>query len=155
MGREQTITRAIRKYDRDLYAKAVHGRIDIMRRSARYESYDIDSSARLLFVRPVEQLIFSLTDNWSINGSPVEWGILPILARLKAIDCWNRGDFFEELESAYENREKSNKRELKNNTEGFLSEFHSVFRNTFKDYNVSNLNKIDRRRIKDGYYKQK
>jgi hypothetical protein len=153
MGREQTITRAIRRYDRDLYAKVVHGRIDIMRRTARYESYNIDASTRLLFARPIEQLIFSLTDNWNINGNPVEWGILPILARLKAIDCWNRGDFLQELESAYERCEMSEKRNLKNNTEGFLMEFHSAFRNTFKDINTSTLNKIDRRRIKDGYYK--
>ena len=153
MSREQTITRAIRKYDRDLYAKKTQGRVDIMRRTVRYESYDIGSGTRLLVAKNDGAYIFSLTDNWSINGNAVEWGIEPILARLKAIDCWNRGDFFAELESDYEKHEKSEKRHFKNNVESYLSDFHSSFRSTFKDYNVASMNKIDKRRIKDGYNK--
>lgn len=148
--REHAITRSIREYDRDLYAKSTHGRVDIMRKNASYESYDIDGE-RVLFLRPADQLVMSLTDNWSASGEPRDWGIEPILARLRAMDLWSRPEFFEEIELGNEKVRESEKRDLSNNVESFLYDFRSAFKRTFADYNMSTVNKFDRRRLKDGY----
>jgi hypothetical protein len=151
MGRVESITRELQNYDGQLFAKRVQGRIDVMRKGHRMEYCGQLDDGALYHSRRADHYIFSLTENWSVSGKPVDWGILPILARLKAIDCWSRDDFMQELEESYEKNKKSKERDFSNTVESFMYEFRSAFKKTFNDINTSTLPKIDRRRNKDGY----
>jgi hypothetical protein len=149
VGRAERITREVQAYDRELYCeKNMEGMLCIYRKSKRCESYQLEDGSLLTYVRPAPHLIFALTDTWKVTGRPVEWGVVPILQRLKALDLWNR-DIVGELEQAYDNEEAANARKRKNDTESFLLDFRSQFKKTFNDTRIANMDmKKDLRRIK-------
>lgn len=144
MGRAKRITDFIKAHDHKLFAKCSEGKLCIYRKSDSVEWYDLDG-INIGFVRPTPHLIMALTHNWHILGQPVEWGLDVILARLQAIDLWNR-DLASEQEAQYEERKQKTAREASNKTEDFLREFKRPFAESFKDINVANLKKIDKRR---------
>lgn len=131
--RVHRITQEVRKHDRCLFAKKSHtGMIQIFRNNNGSPKY-----------------ILSLTDNWSANGSPVEWGLEPIRQRLIAIDLSYNQELMTDILKQYEETEKSKMRNFRNNTESFLIDFRSQFKKTFNDINTSSLAKTDRRRKDD------
>lgn len=148
MGRSERITSEIQAHDYKLFCKNMEGKLCIYREGTRVERYDLDDDVVLNFVRPAPSFVMALTHNWKIEGRPVDWGLEPIKARLKAIDLWNR-DMAEEIIQQEEKAEKSREREVRTNMEGFLSDFHGKFKETFKDVNTSNVGKRDLRRFKD------
>lgn len=147
-ARLNQINKTVRTHDRKLFAKRVGSRVDIMRESYRFMPYDLDG-IRLLVSVPSPHQIFSLTDNWTVSGKPVEWGLEPISHRLKAMDLWNREDFMEELLKEYEKDQESEKRSFRNNIESFLRDFRREFSGTFNDVNTSTLEKVDSRRKRE------
>lgn len=152
MNRAMRITREIQKHDNRLYADYLMGQLCVFRKTTRYEEYDVDGQS-LIYARPDKYLIFAITDNWQMSGRPVDWGLLPIRARLNAMDMQQREDFMKELEDSYEKDAKSMDRKLDTSLEGFLYESRDKFKSDFKDINTANLAKIDKRRIRDGYRK--
>lgn len=146
MGRAQYLTRCLKAYDRELYcAQDREGKLCVYRNSTRWEHYELENGESLAVARPTPWFIFALTHDWRPTGKSVDWGELPILERLKAIDLWNR-NLVDEQEADAEKDERSRERDYRNNCEGFLSEFRSQFKKTFNDFNVSSLSKVDRRR---------
>lgn len=153
MGREQEITRDIKRHDPKLYCERnKEGTLCIFREGTTYDAYDVDGNA-LYVSRPTPHFVFALTDNWTTNGRPVPWGIEPIRARLKAIDLWSR-ELAEDLIGEYEKDEIAQERELDNSIEAFVKDFRSQVKKTFSDFNTSTLGKGDRRRNKNGNRKQ-
>lgn len=99
--------------------------------------------------------VCSLTHNWNANGTPVDWGIEPIKARIKAIDlCADGGHkLWAEMQKSYEDLEASKERDRKNTIEANLYELHSQFKGALKDINTSSMAKLDKRRMKDAFSK--
>ena len=152
------VTKAVTAHDRDLYAsRDAKGVIHIYRRGYRYLPFDLDGQT-LLVSCPNPFRVFSLTDNWTISGKPVEWGIEPIIARLKAIDIWNRPEILNQPFDQDLQDEKSLKRDLRNTAESFFKENRREFARAFNDINTSSIDKTDPRRtyerkIENGYRK--
>lgn len=146
MGREHSITRLIQVQDSKLFCRRnIAGKLCIYREGYRWDSYILDNNCSLSVSRPTPHFVFALTHNWQEDGRPVDWGSLPILKRLKEIDLWNR-DLASEIEKQEERKKASNERELRNKNEAFFSEFHSKFKEDFKDINVANLSKAPRKK---------
>lgn len=146
--REHQITRALQGYDTELYAqKGYEGRIDIFRKVYRYETHDC---GEFFLTRSVEEpyRVFSLTDTWTPWGNPVEWGIEPILARLRSIDLWKR-DVGSETIASNNKIKESKDRSRKNDLEAFLYDNKRVFQRAFNDVNTSSLDKRTDRRYRD------
>lgn len=146
--RERQITRAVQGYDTELYAKkGYEDRIDIFRKVYRYETYDC---GEFLLTRAVEEpyRVFSLTDTWTPWGKPREWGIEPILARLRSIDLWKR-DVGGEVIAANEKIKESQDRSRKNELEAFLYDNKRVFQRALDGVNTSILDKRTDRRYRD------
>lgn len=146
MGRIDVITQAIKLHDRSLYCeRSEEGKLCVYRKSQRVESYRLDDESVLHYVRPTPYFVFALTDNWRMTGEPREWGIEPIMARLKALDLWNRdvaGDIIDQ-----ELKERASlERERQNTIESFLIDFRRQFAKTFNDVNTSTLAKKESRR---------
>ena len=134
--RLQLINETVRGYDRKLYAKRFdkpYGVMGIFRDS-----------------KPTPHLIFALTDDWTVKGKPVQWGIDPILNRLRAHDLWNRGDIAGQLDEERSKADASSRRSLRNSIESFLYEFRSQFARATNEINTSTLEKVDRRRKAHG-----
>lgn len=117
-----------------------------------FDVFDYNGT-KILASRPQPQPVMDLTDNWNIGGTPVEWGIEPILARLKAIDIASNPTLFEDMMKGYEKLAESKERDFTNNVESFLLDFRRQFAKTFNDINTSTMEKIDKRRLYDGYRK--
>jgi hypothetical protein len=155
MSREIEINRIVQNYDRELVAQRdFKGTMCVWRKANKFEAFEFEG-IKYLYARPHLNLVFALTDNWTQKGRPVEWGLEPILNRLKSIDVWRDPDFAENLIAQYEKDAQSQKRQMKNTVESFLIDYRRQFAKTFGDVNTSTLEKTDKRRIKDGRYKSR
>lgn len=150
MGRAERVTRTIKQHDRLLYCeRGREGKLCVYRKSERVESYRLDDKSVLHFVRPAPHFIFALTHNWHLSGRDVDWGIEPIMARLKAIDLWNR-DLAEEIIQDEEKRLDGLARDRKNTVESFLLDYRRQFAKAFDGVNTANMDKKkDSRRLGD------
>ncbi len=138
MGRVKEISRHLNAYDRELYAQCNKPpRIDVYRQNRDKLS--------------PPHLVFSLTDTWTVRGIPVEWGIEVILSRLKAMDLWANGIGVDALNAENDRVDESNSRTLKNNIEGFVSEFRSQFSKATDGINTASLKKLYRKENSHGY----
>lgn len=144
MGRAEHITSVIKSHDYMLYCeRSMDGKLCVYRKGTRVETYYLDDSTVVHSVRSTPHFIFALTDTWKMDGRPVDWGIEPIMARLKAIDLWNR-DLAGEIEEREKRDEKSRERAARNSIEDFLYDFRSQFKKTFNDVNTASLDKRKR-----------
>lgn len=134
--RLRQISRALQGYDRELFvAPSVKGVPCVFRKTRAAESYDFDGTVvHRIVIRP--HLVFALTDNWTVFGRPVDWGIEPILARLKEMDLHNR-DVAGELIDSYEKAEKSKERGLRNDAEAFFADHRREFARATDGINTS------------------
>lgn len=141
MGRAERITREIKFHDPMLYCERDgEGKLCVFRKSTRWESYAFNDGSSLRVARPTPHFIFALTHDWKKASHVVDWGIEPIMARLRAIDLWQR-DLAEEIIQDEEKAIKSRERDARNSMESFLYDFRSQFKRTFADVNVANLSK--------------
>lgn len=133
LGRVRELNRGLKRYDRRLYAQYKgEGMIYICWADAN-----------------MNKLVFALTDNWTVNGNPVPWGVLPILQKLREIDVSQRDTMFDELRKKREKEKESKERHLKNELDAGLKEQRRAFAKSFDDFNLSILDKKkDKRRKK-------
>ena len=128
-SRLRDLNRHLKGHDRHLYAQMDDlGKVHLYRRRGTFSDY-----------------VFSLTDNWTIKGSPRDWGIDPILNRLRAHDLAHNPDFFDQLNEMGEKIEESKRRDFSNSVESFMYDFRSEFAKATNDINTSCLEKIDSR----------
>ena len=154
MGRETRITSEIKRQDAKLYCKRnTEGKLCIFRDGHSWESHSLEDGSSLKVLRPTPYFVCALTHNWKLQGIAVDWGIEPVLARLRAMDLWER-DLVSEIIRNEEKHELAMDRQRKNATEDFLLEFRNDFKKTFKDVNTSSMEKIDPRRKREKYAKQ-
>ena len=140
--RAEVITRAVRGYDSKLYAKMDDDKvIRIYRKCKEFRQEWLSEGVPFLNVVRNDHLVMSLTDTWGRNGKSVEWGVLPIMARLEAMDLWKNENFATEFFKNEEADEKRRERKMKNSTEDFLYEFRDAFKNATNDINTSSLSK--------------
>lgn len=149
INRERVITRALQTYDKNLFCKRDSLKYVIYRKSISYDLFDFYGS-KLWVTRPFNQTIMALTEDWQVQGIPCEWGIEPIMARLKAIDWMNHPELADQMIAGFEKHEESKKRDFKNTVESFLYEFRKPFAKATNDINTSTLEKLDKRRLENG-----
>lgn len=154
MGRAERITSAVKAHDRELYCERdMEGKLCIFREGHSWENHPLKDGNLLRVLRPVPHLVFALTDSWSIRGRSVDWGIEPIMKRLKAMDLWNN-DIVGILEEQDLKDEESAARDRDNMNESFLYEFRDQFKKTFDGINTSSLAKTDLRKKNEKRIKQ-
>ena len=147
--RTRRITKALQTYDRFLYAKEDEKAIRIFRKCKEYRLEHIDVNTPVFNSIRNDYLVMSLTDTWGVKGKSVDWGIEPIMARIKALDLWNNDNLFSQFFKDEEKDKESRERDFRNNTESFLYDFRSQFAKATNDVNTSSLSKFDKRRNGD------
>ena len=146
--RVRQVTRALQGYNRSMFASRRHdGIIGVYRKAVDWKSFEFDG-ALYHYSKPSRRLLFVLTDNWTLSGKPVEWGIEPILALAREGDA-ERDDT--EGEKRRQDREK--KAELRdraetNNLKAMAYDMRRDVAKTFDQFNTSTCNKVDPRRKK-------
>lgn len=147
MGRVERITEVIKTHDSKLFCKRLAGIPCVFRESSKWEHYAVDGE-NYLFSRPNPYFVFALTKNWRKDSEPVDWGLVPIVERLKFIDLWNR-DLARECEAQQNKIDESNLKKMRGDNEAFLKDYRREFAKTFNDVNTANLAKKDKRKIGD------
>jgi hypothetical protein len=149
VGRARLISNMIYGHDNKLFCeKNREGKLCIYRKGHRVEYYELEGD-HVGFVRPAPHFILALTHNWLESGYSVEWGLLPIMARLRAMDLWSR-DIATESMKETEKANLSKERDLSNKNESFLKEFRRPFAKAFEGVNTANMDKTkDSRRKQD------
>lgn len=131
-SRTKEVNRVVSQYDKYLFAKRENnGAVHIYRRT----------------LRPADpyHFIMAVTDNWSVHGTPRDWGLEVIIARLTAHDLWKNETILDRLEKEEAKIEESKERYLKNNVESFLYDFRRQFARATNEINTSSLEKLDPR----------
>lgn len=130
----RVMTKHLRRFDSGLFCKKIP-------KNGAYGVYQKTVSGT--------HLILPLTDNWRWEGRPVDWGIEPVLFKLRFGSP--ERDVSDELIKGYQKADESRERDLKRNTADFLGEYRSQFAKATNDVNTSTLEKVDSRRMKHGY----
>lgn len=152
MTRLEKINRVIKSHDRLLFAKRDGVRINIYRKCIGWDFVEVDGQ-EIGYTFDDPFLVMSLTDTWSVNGTPVEWGLDVIRNRLIAIDLWHSGMTANDLIEQNNKVDAATEKDHRNTIESFLYEYRSQFAKATDGINTSLLAKVDKRREKDAHYK--
>jgi hypothetical protein len=151
--RVRALTREVKKLDAKLYAyRASNGMIQIHREGDRLEASDFNQSAPEL-ARLNPQFILALTDTWTLQGQPVEWGLEPVLTRLREMDSWNSGFSYEAFTKERDRRNQDKERVKRNNIRAIASDLRKDFAKATNDINTSSFDVKEK--MKNGYYQSR
>lgn len=147
--RIRSLNKAVKEHDRFLFCKRDGDNVNVYREGSTWFDYDL-GEFRLLYSVSSPKLVCSLTDNWNITGSPVEWGIEPVVQRLKSIDNWGDFNKVKDLKKNYDKELDEKDHARRSRDEDFLREFRPQFKKAFNDVNTSNMDKkLDNRRRRE------
>lgn len=110
MDRASRLTEVVRHYDRSLYVVKSGEMLQLWRREYPVDKLGIPTSSR-----PEEHFILALTSDWTLKGTPVDWGIEPLMNRIKDMDAWRDDTYYEKMMDDREQEDKLKKRRFKNN----------------------------------------
>lgn len=149
-NREWVLTKHLKGHDRKLFCKRMRsGAYGVFRESVRWETFAYESGV-LSYLRPADHFIFALTHDWRSDGKPVDWGIEPVLEKIKASDSHQRDIAAEAIES-YERLKEKKAKQVSSNAEAFFSDYRREFARSTNHLNTSTMEKVDRRRNHDAY----
>ena len=144
-------TKALKRYDRELYAdRTKDGALCVFRKVKRFVPVCENEGFRLLNLTEDKQYVFALTDNWTLSGKPINWGIDDVLGRIKKLDCWANKNLFEELDAENEKVDERKRRDLRNEMDAFWSHERDRFKTATSDILTHSLSKDNpRKRLQD------
>lgn len=150
-ARVEILNKHLKGHDRYLYAiRTGNDMVQVYRQSTRWDSYEVDGKT-LTVSRPNPQFIIALTADWTLRSKPVEWGIEPLMWKLKEMDSWRDDRQLEKIRRERETRAELTKRAERNETRAIAADLRRDFARETNDVNTSTLERVDNRRKKDGY----
>ncbi len=147
-AREWEMTKHLRAHDKDLICRrsGLDGPYCVLQKSQAWDSYQLGEGATLTYSRPTFNLVFALTDTWTKQGKPRNWGIEPVIQRVKEHRFERHEEQLRELEASYAKAKEASAKDLSNTSEAFLRDFRSQYAKATNDINTSTLEKVDLRR---------
>lgn len=128
------LNKALKAWDRTVYARQTKdGIVRVFQKTKQWREHWLDGETCIRELCDGEWLLCSLTDNWSANGEPRDWGILPVLAHLREGSYQRQDELERELKAERERVQESKERELKNISETAAKEMWSDCKHAFKD----------------------
>jgi hypothetical protein len=122
----------------------------VFRKVKRFVPVCENEGFRLLNLTEDKQYVFALTDNWTLSGKPINWGIDDVLGRIKKLDCWANKNLFEELDAENEKVDERKRRDLRNEMDAFWSHERDRFKTATSDILTHSLSKDNpRKRLQD------
>lgn len=130
--RELVLNRNLKTHDPKLFAKRMNGKMYVFRHSAKAEVFEFEGKKITAF-RDTPHLVLALTDTWTDLGTPVDWGIEPLMSRIKEIDLWRDDSMLESMNRKRERKEELKRRSMKHEFEAIASEWRSSFARATND----------------------
>ena len=144
-------TRALKRYDVDLYAgRTKDGALCVFRKHKSFELVFDEDGLKLFNLVTRPQFIFAITENWGLSGKPCQWGIDHVLDHVRKIDTQANERLFEEMDEANDRVDKAERRKMRNEIESFWIDNRREFVKATDDILVHSLSKDEpRKRLKD------
>lgn len=140
--RVKRITSEVSKYDRRLFAvRGANGMIRILRQADRLEASDFNLSVPDL-ARLNPQLVLCITDTWRPDGTPVDWGLEPIMAMIRGKDSWSSGYSYQGMCKRREDEEADKKRIRKNELRAAAADARQDFAKATNDINTAGMGRL-------------
>lgn len=146
------LDKELKNHDSKLFAiRLASGMIHVRRKASNVgdSDFDIESGNS----GPPSYFVCALSDNWSQLGNPVDWGIEPVLDRIKTMDLWASHHSLKDMRERREREQRDKERQNKNEIRAKALDLRKDFAKAVNDINTSSLEKLDNRRSKDGYCK--
>jgi hypothetical protein len=141
-------TKALRRYDRDLFVERTKdGALCVFRKVKRFVPVCVDEGFKLLNLIEDRQLVFALTENWTMRGKPVDWGIDDVLGRVQSLDHWANVDLVERLDAENERIDQIRAKDMRNEMEAFWSDNRERVKKATGDILTHSLSKDNKRQI--------
>lgn len=152
-SRTRTLNKHLRAYDRDLYAERFEsGVIHIFRKVTTWVHFELNGT-KFGYAKTTPLFIIALTDNWLLTGNPVQWGIEPLMSKIRDMDNWREDSTYTNIVKEREQLQRNQERSARNNVRALAADMRRDFARATNDINTSTLKKIEKRRLKDGYCK--
>lgn len=143
--RVKRLTEVLKSHDRALYAsRSSNGMIQVWRQADRWEASLIPEGAENPD-RPCPQFILPLTDNFKLNGKPVEWGLDPLLRMIQSMDSWSQEDILGDVTKTRESEKRVRERSRNNDIRARAYDMRREFARSFNDINTSTLAKPEQK----------
>lgn len=150
--RDRRINEELKKHDPKLFVKVDQGVRHVMRKNTKARVYSLDGSDIVVY-EPSPEYIMSLTDNWTMRGVPVDWGLECISKHLNDIDTWNPNSLANRMLDINSKVDEKKSRKQMNLMEDMAREYAPVLKKQFADVNTSQMDKKkDPRRKGDRKY---
>ena len=143
--RTYRLNQELKGHDRDLFAQIVNGVIQIWRKTAKWSSADIDFSVGSSIPT---QFLFALTHDWSLSGTPVDWGIEPSMNELLSRDLWSKPGYLDGLRKKRDREKDIKDQSNRNEMRARAADMRKDFARSTNEINTSTLEKVESRRTK-------
>ena len=135
-ARAQSVSRLVKEYDSKLLAKRdTHGVIHIYRKRPVSDHFTHEGIT-YVHVFHVDEYVVSLTDTWTHEGKPVEWGLEPIWQKFCQMDSWRDDSGFARFVESRERYHRDQHRMLKNDLRAKAADMRADFAKATNDFVV-------------------
>ncbi len=132
------LTHELQTHDRKLFAKRVsNGMIQIHRYGERLSDCDFDPEFGPS--GPASHFICALTENWTLQGKPVDWGIDPVMARIRDMDLWGSATSLDQIRAQRERNKESKAQTKRNELRAIAADMRKDFARATNDINTASL----------------
>lgn len=144
--RVKRITEELKKHDRNLFAMRTNtGMVQVWRKAERWAAAEnlygeFDRSSNPM------NFITALTDNWKLDGEPVDRGIEPLMHMLRNMDSWTRGSQLDQMRKRREKEKEDLDRQKRNEIRALAADSRKDFAKATNDINTSAWDMTDARR---------
>lgn len=122
----------------------------VFRKIKRFVPVCVGEGFRLLSLTEDKELVFALTDTWTMKGVPRDWGIDDVVGRVRELDFWANKDLVEKLDAENERIDQIRRKDMRNEMEAFWSEERERVRRGLSDILTHSLSKDEpHKRLRD------
>jgi hypothetical protein len=155
---QRRVHKLVNEFDKNLVCRrGPDGVPRVIQQVTDWTLFDLDGTT-VAYPVTKDHLVFSLTDNWSGKGKPVEWGLEPIFQKLREISIERRDAQIRELEDEQRKAEELKEKRAMSKFEDIALETRDIYKKTFSDtllHSVDMKNDVRRKieRKQNGYRK--
>lgn len=145
------VHKEVSRYDSLLYAVRHGSQVQIYRQGYSLKDRMLPLELEDHVGRPNPQFILALTDDWTLKGQPVNWGLECIMTKLKSMDSWRRGDdVYKTMLEHRERAERDEQRIKRNEIRDIAKDARRDFAKATDGINTGTMDKSDPRRRMEG-----
>lgn len=135
---EKRLEKELKGYDPELYVlKTPRGMLQVYRQPKDKNEFHLipDESGSV----STPMLVLCLTDNWKLDGDPVDHGIEPVMEMIRMMDSWREPDAYGRMLKQREREKEAKDQNFRNDIRARAADLRKDFAKATNDINTSTL----------------